>query len=527
MAQEGAKTTKENKSDREDDDDDDGNENDTTDTLNQLLTKFKKATVQLCTLEEKERLTQEFQTKSKTEEWLLTQHKYRADMTQSPATARKLRIRRDSDNSTASTEVTARQPDMDGDEGLEPFDETEEDQYQVDEIPVDWPEPQEDIPADVHTEISTYTPESIASSGQSSYMSLAKTSPSIASGLSGATANMGEGWDRDSRAPSSVAPSSLQSYSASSLQSSHNRSSSTSGIDSDFGSNMTHSTALSSRASNPSRLQRSHSLRSMPGPGFSAAGSSVSQPAGPRSTASGSTGSSWVLADGRSSANSNVFIQDGSGTMKPITADEADQLGLGNSAGIRGQVDRNSQVSTSSQPPQPSNSTTNPPPGSWVYVPDAVNVPGQVHLRPAARQGMNQHHGMSQQQRRAQDLANLAAHTAQHGGHQRKPIEHAAGDPLFNCLGDWIQRTTSGRHVNMGQWRPATTSGGKARLVGGAPQINVHNKFSAKANLLAVQKKTEKHIYPSLDEGRRPPGGGRRGFSQERNPHSSRDRPRG
>ena len=43
---------------------------------------------------------------------------------------------------------------------------------------------------------------------------------------------------------------------------------------------------------------------------------------------------------------------------------------------------------------------------------------------------------------------------------------------------------------------------------GGPPQINVHNKFSANANLLALQKKTENHIYPSLKDGQRPPGGG-------------------
>ena len=56
--------------------------------------------------------------------------------------------------------------------------------------------------------------------------------------------------------------------------------------------------------------------------------------------------------------------------------------------------------------------------------------------------------------------------------------EHAAGDPLWNTLGDWIQRTTSGRQVNMGQWIPyyRDKNGVERPVTAGAPNLKVTNR---------------------------------------------------
>ena len=125
---------------------------------------------------------------------------------------------------------------------------------------------------------------------------------------------------------------------------------------------------------------------------------------------------------------------------------------------------------------------------SWVMPPGPIQNQGQMHLHPSRR--------VNQQQ---QDLQNLAQNTTLRRNKGQPPVaEHAAGDPLWNTLGDWIQRTTSGRSVNMGQWVPyhRDKNGIERPVTAGAPNTKVTNRVQINGVGLNINKK--KTLYPQL-----------------------------
>lgn len=232
---------------------------------------------------------------------------------------------------------------------------------------------------------------------------------------------------------------------------------------------------------------------------------------GASSQASEATNSTYVQpstvggSSHASSASSFLFVQNpATGELRPITQEQARDLGLGNSAGARGEpMETNSAASASSLPPVPSNSQgvgQAGEDGSWV-MPDApIQNQGNLHLHPQQRQ-------LIPQQRI--DGQNINKYSGQHAGHKPpRPMEHASGDPLFNSRGDWIQRLSNGKAINMGQWRPSVDRGGKAEFVAGGPIFHFHNqnKLSVKPTVIPVKiKKKVKKIYPNL---RKEGGGG-------------------
>ena len=116
-------------------------------------------------------------------------------------------------------------------------------------------------------------------------------------------------------------------------------------------------------------------------------------------------------------------------------------------------------------------------------------------------------------------------HTGQHPGHYKQGrVANAIGDPLFNALGDWIQRLDDGKTINMGQWRPrehvprGDMPGQNGPII---PQMNVNNKVQANVGILKVNKDKErnkkpgKSMYPDIPKDLRDdnnnedsPGGG-------------------
>ena len=161
------------------------------------------------------------------------------------------------------------------------------------------------------------------------------------------------------------------------------------------------------------------------GPGFQSNSSSVSQPN--RSSCCGGSFVSIQLPNG----GQEFMAQGPNGRLRPLTAEEERELGLGNSSQYcpGPGSSRGSQASLNS---------------SWVLPPGPIQNQGPIHLNPSRR--------VNQQQ---QDMHNMALNTTRRIQSGKSPAaEHAAGDPLWNTLGDWIQRTTSGRQVNMGQWVP-------------------------------------------------------------------------
>ena len=202
------------------------------------------------------------------------------------------------------------------------------------------------------------------------------------------------------------------------------------------------------------------------GPGFQSNSSSVSQPN--RSSCCGSSFVSVQTPEGE-----QIMGREPDGRLRQLTADEERDLGLGNSSQYCPPASsRGSQASLNS---------------SWVLPPGPIQNQGQIHLHPSRR--------VNQQQ---QDIHNLALNTTLKRNSGKPPAaEHAAGDPLWNTLGDWIQRTTSGRQVNMGQWIPyyRDKNGVERPVTAGAPNLKVTNRVQITGVGLNVNKKK---IYPQL-----------------------------
>ena len=497
---------------------------DTSDATN-FLSDFKTKVLE----EERERLRKEIKIQHTIQQWMGEESKHPSTMTQQELT-QKERRRHTSDNSTASTEVTAPEPD-----DMETLEEEEEilnygDMQQEDMSDISYTTPPSQAPSTGRASITgagSQTGNS-AAGYNNIYPSLQSVQGSIcggsnagsqyqmqggsqcgsmtgASGVSNLTqgsvnsgASGGSGASLGAKSKLSMG-SSLQSY---------NTSLSSSGIGSDVGSNATQTTRLtgssgqttnSKLSATPSRLTRSQSMRIQNSPGlrFNSAASSVSQQwipdsdgAGSRSTASGLSNINDYVVVELPNGQVEYFMNNNNGQMRQLTRQEAEELGLGNSAGGRGDVvDNNSQISDpTSEPPPPSNSQAQNNNHDFVMVDPAIQQPGNLHTYPDRR--------MANQQR--QDTINQYINTiAPQGGGGRKAIEHAVGDPLFNCVGDWLQRTSEGRMINMGQWRPGRNTDGKFQPVGlgKLPDVNINNKLSINAALIN-QKKTYQDKRP-------------------------------
>ena len=208
---------------------------------------------------------------------------------------------------------------------------------------------------------------------------------------------------------------------------------------------------------------------------------------------------------------------------RPLTQEEADVHGLGNSSGYRAIVNPGSEASIQivPDPPAPSNSMGQGAPSvagssssansSWVMPNGPINHPGPMHLHQGQR--INDQGGSVAPSHHP--VQNNQMGTIQ--GLQQPPPQQQASAPetpdtYFKALADYFGKLAATAPIRMGQ---GGNQGGGGRGGGGMPPnhlaVNFHNKIQALGVIPIVNagKQTGKgknKTYPDLTgEGGGPP----------------------
>ena len=273
--------------------------------------------------------------------------------------------------------------------------------------------------------------------------------------------------------------------------------------------------SASSYQSIPNSNQGRNSMSGL-GPGISGPGSSVSD-LGRQSIRQGAGSQVGSQA---SSQSSFVLVTPGmahTGFSRPITQQEADDLGLGNAAGYRAILDPNASAQVVAVlpvpggPPTASNSQgqrdvdDNDSMGSWDRLNDPVNYAGNLHTHPLRRQTVGN--------MRAGPVRNPPnLHTIPELDEEQKRWKQAQDenrDPLVDWANNYFQKLAQNPRNAHGQGHHG---GGGGHNGGGgrkaANTLNVNAKFNNQTNLALQNKITcckpeEGHPKPGPKPGKK------------------------